>query len=141
MGLDVGVNGCSLKTSENLEVVREIPLGRLQLETDGPWCEIRPTSAGMGVLGEVREGYRSKEEVLGSLPRSVKKEKWSVDCVVKGRNEPCMIGLVAEVVARVKGVRVEEVVDAAWTNSRRMFGLDAGDDATAIKTETNGKAA
>lgn len=40
MGLDVGVNGCSLKTEESLEVVKAIPLGRMQIETDGPW--VRP---------------------------------------------------------------------------------------------------
>lgn len=40
MGLSVGMNGCSLKSEESLEVVREIPLERLMVETDGPWVSV-----------------------------------------------------------------------------------------------------
>ena len=37
LGLDVGINGCSMKTDENLEVMKAVTLKRLQIETDGPW--------------------------------------------------------------------------------------------------------
>lgn len=33
MGLFVGVNGCSLKTQENLEMVKKIPMDRIMLES------------------------------------------------------------------------------------------------------------
>ena len=33
MGFYIGINGCSLKTDENLEVVRAVPLDRILLET------------------------------------------------------------------------------------------------------------
>ncbi|KAK4964472.1 hypothetical protein LTR66_012276 [Elasticomyces elasticus] len=101
MGFDVGINGCSLKTDENMDVVREVPLERLQIETDGPWCEMRPSHASAKYL-----------QGAPPPPKAVKKEKWTVDTMVKGRNESCMIPRVAYAVANIKGITVEEVCEA-----------------------------
>lgn len=46
------------------------------------------------------------------VPRSVKKEKWEQGCMVKGRNEPATIVQVAQVIARVKEVSIQEVCEA-----------------------------
>jgi TatD DNase family protein len=117
-GWDIGVNGCSLKTAENCDVVKAIPLDRLQLETDGPWCEMRPGHAGSAFAKDL--GF---EENHGSPWKWVKKEKWVEGALVKGRNEPCLIEKVAWAVAGIKGVSVEEVAEKAWGNTVRMFGL------------------
>ncbi|CAK4033347.1 hydrolase, family [Lecanosticta acicola] len=112
MGFDIGINGCSMKAEENMAVVKEVPLERLQIETDGPWCEMRPSHASSKYLKDAPE-----------LPKAVKKEKWNAECMVKGRNEPCAIFRVAYAIANVKGLSVEEVAETAWRNSIRMFGL------------------
>lgn len=119
MGFDIGVNGCSMKTEENIEVVKNIPLNRLQLETDGPWCEMRASHASMN--------YRTGAP---PVPKSVKKEKWEKGMMVKGRNEPIGIVQVAYAVAGIKGLSLEEVCEAAWKNSVTMFGLGEAEDST-----------
>ncbi|KAL2428923.1 Deoxyribonuclease Tat-D [Exophiala dermatitidis] len=112
LGFDIGINGCSMKTEENLEAVKSVPLERLQIETDGPWCEIRASHASSQYL---KDGP--------AIPKAVKKEKWQKGLMVKGRNEPATIVQVAHVIAKVKGVPVEEVCAAAWKNTTEMFGL------------------
>ncbi|KAL9604924.1 MAG: hypothetical protein Q9219_000112 [cf. Caloplaca sp. 3 TL-2023] len=117
LGFHIGINGCSLKTEENLQVVKEVPLDRIQLETDGPWCEIRPSHAGTRFVKEVELAFKK-----------VKKEKWEEGAMVKGRNEPVEIVSVARIVAGVKGIRLHEVAEAAWNNSVGMFGLGDGEE-------------
>jgi len=112
LGFDIGVNGCSMKTDENIEVVKQIPLERLQIETDGPWCEMRPSHASAKYLQDAPP-----------LPKAVKKEKFAKGMMVKGRNEPATIPHVAHAIAKIKEITVEEVCDAAWKNSIKMFGL------------------
>ena len=106
--LFVGINGCSLKTAANLAVVRtHLPLNRLLLETDAPWCDLRPSHA--------------SATHAPPPPRAVDRKKWNPGAIVKNRNEPARVADVAAVVASVKGVSVEEVAEAAWVNTERLF--------------------
>jgi TatD DNase family protein len=62
----------------------------------------------------MRPSHASAKHKEGAppLPKAVKKEKWVKGCMIKGRNEPVTISHVAQVVASVKGIAVEEVCNA-----------------------------
>jgi TatD DNase family protein len=129
LGLMIGINGCSLKTAENLEVVRRLPLDRVLLETDCPYCEIRPNHAGF-------------RHVTTSFPAKAEK-KFEKGFAVKNRQEPCHIVQVAEVVAGAKGLEVSDVAQACYENTLRVFfsnenGSDGDGDSMAIVKEENG---
>ncbi|XP_026425551.1 putative deoxyribonuclease TATDN1 [Papaver somniferum] len=104
----IGINGCSLKTAENLEVVKGIPVERMMIETDSPYCEIKNTHAGVKF---VKSQWPSK-----------KKEKYDPECIVKGRNEPCLVKQVLEVVAGCKGVAdADQLSKIIYHNTCRVF--------------------
>lgn len=118
LGLDVGINGCSLKTVENLAAVAALPLERLQLETDAPYCLCTSSHASTPHLASIPA---DASWAAGGLIKANKADKWKEGEMVKGRAEPNGVGRIAWVVAQVKGVPVEDVAAAAWRNSRRMF--------------------
>ncbi|KAK7948570.1 uncharacterized protein PG986_009456 [Apiospora aurea] len=68
LGLYIGTNGCSFKTAENCAVVQEIHLDRLMLETDGPWCEVRPSHEGWRLL--VEQMKKEQQQQQQQLPLS-----------------------------------------------------------------------
>ncbi|KAK4281736.1 hypothetical protein QN277_013194 [Acacia crassicarpa] len=115
----IGINGCSLKTTENLDAVKGIPVERMMIETDSPYCEIKNTHAGIGF---VKSTWASK-----------KKEKYDQECIVKGRNEPCLVRQVLEVVAGCKGINdLGKLSETLYHNTCRVFfphDLDSAADA------------
>ena len=79
LDLYVGINGASLKTQENLDILKGVPIDKIMIETDSPYCEIRNTHESMKFVNSKK------------MFDSVKKEKWNKEKMVKGRNEPCNI--------------------------------------------------
>lgn len=108
LGLFIGLNGCSLKTEESLKVAAEIPNEKILLETDAPWCEIRPSHAGFKFV-------KTKFDAVK------KKEKWTENQMVGGRCEPAQIIQVAEVLAGIKGKEIEELTSIYYENTIKLF--------------------
>lgn len=124
LGLFIGLTGCSVRTEEGIEVAKAIPLDRLMLETDAPWCDIRPTHASSAHVDAYFAQHPEDKDLLSLYrPATVKKEKYDAAKTVKGRNEPCAIGLVAAVVAQVKGLSIDEVAKQARANTKFLFGI------------------
>ncbi|KAI7821140.1 putative deoxyribonuclease TATDN1 [Kickxella alabastrina] len=116
LNLHIGINGCSLKTEENLAVAKLVPLDRLMIETDCPYCEIRPTHASHALLPAKAENTDEWQ-----MPESKRKERWSGECMVKSRNEPCTIRQVIQVMAKLHDISEAELADHAYKNTYRVF--------------------
>ena len=109
LDLYIGINGCSLKTKENLEMVKEVPLDRLLLETDSPYCTIRSSFP--------------SHKFIKTQFKQVKKPTSDMDSIYRDRNEPCTTVQVLEVVSAIKGIPEEDIAKAAWENSLKVFSI------------------
>ena len=110
LGFYIGINGCSLKTDENLQVVKDIPLDKILLETDCPYCEIKNT-------------HTSMKYVTTKFEPKKQEKKYERGKMVKGRNEPNQIIQIVEVIAGIKNVSVEEVATTCYENTCKLYGL------------------
>ena len=110
MDLYIGLNGCSLKTEQNCAVAAQVPLDRLMLETDCPYCDIR-------------NSHHSSQFVKTKFEKKDKK-KYKPEALCKDRNEPCTIVQVVEVLSALKGVSEDEICEVAWKNSMALFKLN-----------------
>ncbi|WWC93031.1 uncharacterized protein L201_007995 [Kwoniella dendrophila CBS 6074] len=113
MGLYIGINGCSLKTEENINVVKQIPLDKLLLETDAPWCSITTSHASHKYLPP------TDSELF--IKRVNKAEKFQQGLGVKGRQEPADIAIIAYIVSSIKGIKIEELSEIVWQNTLKLF--------------------
>ncbi|KAJ7630775.1 hypothetical protein FB45DRAFT_979023 [Roridomyces roridus] len=120
MGFHIGVNGCSLKTNENLNVAKAIRLDRLMLETDAPWCSMTGGHASKHQLASLPPLHRELY-----FPPSTKPENFTLGKTVKGRNEPCAVGGVAWIVSQLHDVPLQVVAEVAFKNTMDLFHLDA----------------
>ena len=108
LDLFIGINGCSLKTEESMAVVKELPIDRIMVESDAPWCEIRTSHA-------------AHSFVKTKLP-SKAKERHSLDCIVKSRNEPVASLQVLECIAALKDIKIEELAECIYSTTVSIFG-------------------
>lgn len=115
----IGMNGASFRDNDNIESLKAVPVNRLLIETDAPWCDIRRTHESWNYLPkDYQPKYKSvKRDKLSKLQT----ENWN-ETMVKGRNEPCTMELVAQVVANVKKIPLNEVVDTIWETSCKVYG-------------------
>ena len=131
MGFHISVNGCGLKTAENLEAAAAIPLDRLMLETDAPWCSMTSTHASNTHL-------KSLPKELSDIFFPPAARKFQQGKRLTGRNEPGAIGGVAWVLSRLKGVSLEEVMAASWKSTVELFGLEEDLDIVIPESATTG---
>ncbi|KAG5499249.1 hypothetical protein JIQ42_04062 [Leishmania sp. Namibia] len=122
MGLYLSVNGSAFREASLATQVMSIPLNRLMLETDAPWCDIRPKDYGAQF---VRTTFKTTK----------RKKPFEMGACLERRNEPCHLVQVMEEYlgcAKASATGLEDpllsmdeatLTAAVYENCRRLFHL------------------
>lgn len=92
-GLYIGINGCSLKSKEGIEVVKHLPLNRIVIETDSPYCLVRKSYTGSEYTDPIKSKY----------------------------NEPAFVRQIAEIISKIKNIKIEEFEKILYENTLNLF--------------------
>lgn len=82
------------------------------VESDAPWCEIRPSSAAYPLVATKYKGVAKEKYQPETMP----------DSMVKSRNEPFCCIQVLEVIAALHQQNLEEVSEIIFRNTNSVFG-------------------
>ncbi|CAK9301548.1 unnamed protein product, partial [Gordionus sp. m RMFG-2023] len=118
----IGINGCSLKTSDNLKTVAQIPPNRILIETDSPWCEIKSTHASHQYI---KTHFKSKKrDKMNPCKMNTKDKNSNENSLIKGRNEPCTLVQVLEVLEAIfssSSQPPDDLAEIIYQNTLKLF--------------------
>lgn len=97
-GFYIGINGCSLKNELGIEIVKNLPIERILIETDSPYCKIRKSYA----------AYQFCDTF--NLSKKIK------------INYPSNVLQIAECISKIKNINIDELSLLLEKNSRSFFG-------------------
>ena len=119
-----------MKTEENVRVAKEIPLEKLLLETDAPWCVPKHTHFGLQqlLLKSKNENNENMNRIEKKYGQPANKKKWEANKLVKDRCEPAQIVTICEIVAVQRpndaddsSSAFEVVAKACYANAKKLF--------------------
>ncbi|KAG5501451.1 hypothetical protein JKF63_03280 [Porcisia hertigi] len=122
MGLYLSVNCSAFRDASLAKQATSIPLDRLMLETDAPWCDVRPKDYGA--------------QFVRTVFKTIKRRKpFEMGACLERRNEPChLVHVIEEYLGSVKVSatgpddplsRIDEaaLIAAVYDNCTRLFQL------------------
>lgn len=104
MGYYISVNGCGLRTQENIDTMCSVPLERLLIETDCPWCWVKPKDAGF--------------KYIKTWPEKTKQNNGKILS-----NEPATLIQILEIVAGARNQDMRLLAAELRENTNKLFGL------------------